>query len=264
MIPVLEDQSMTNAAVKMPLAVGTRRGPPNAPPPGWGDDDLTKFWDAARCNQFGTFVNKPIYRKLTAIDGLFAMISKDWLNPDDEISAMLLLRCHSAFRATAGLAAAGQVAECFIMNRAVLEYAAYALHLHRNAEVRMIWLDRHKDAGSMEASRNALSHNKVKKTVEAVNRHAAERFEKLYQWAIDFGAHPNERSVTGNMKIVEGESRREMLAIMQHGDGLELDAALVGTARCGMCALEILQAVFNARFELLGINAAMLEVRRGL
>jgi hypothetical protein len=57
-------------------------------------------------------VNKPIYRKLTAIDGLFAMISKDWLNPDDEISAMLLLRCHSAFRAAVGLAAAGQVAEC--------------------------------------------------------------------------------------------------------------------------------------------------------
>ena len=150
------------------------------------------------------------------------------------------------------------------MNRALLEYAAYALHLHRNADVRMIWLNRHKDAASMELSRNALSHNKVKKTVEVANGDAAERFEKLYQWAIDFGGHPNERSVTGNMKIVEGEDRREMLAIMQHGDGLQLDAALVGTARCGMCALEILQAVFNARFELLGINAAMRELRRGL
>jgi hypothetical protein len=209
-------------------------------------------------------VNKPIYRKLTAIDRLFATISNGWLNPDDEIGAMLFLRCHSAFRAAAALAAAGQVAECYVMNRALLEYAAYALHLHRNADVRIIWLDRHKDTASMEASRNALSHNKVKKTIEAANRHAAGRFEKLYQWAIDLGAHPNERSVTGNMKIVEGEGRRETLAIMQHGDGPQLDAALVGTARCGMCALEILQALFNARFEILGINAAMLEVRKGL
>jgi hypothetical protein len=255
---------MTNAAPKMPPAVETLRSPPNAPPPGWGADDLTKFWDAARCNQFGTFVNKPIYRKLTAVDGLFATISKDWLNPDGEIGAMLLLRCHSAFRTAAGLAAAGQVAESFVMNRALLEYAAYALHLHRNADVRIIWLDRHKDAASMEASRNALSHNKVKKTIEAANQHAAERFETLYQGAIDFGAHPNERSVTGNMKIVEDEGRRVMLAIMQHGDGPQLDAALVGTARCGMCALEILQGAFNARFELLGINAAMREVRSGL
>jgi hypothetical protein len=264
MIPAFEGQSMTNAATRMPPAVETRRSPPNAPPSGWGDDDLTKFWDAARCNQFGTFVNKPIYRKLMAIDGLFATISKGWLNPHDEIGAMLLLRCHSAYRTAAGLAAAGQVTESFVMNRAVLEYAAYALHLHRNADARMIWLDRHKDAASMDASRNALSHNKVKKTIEAANQNAAERFEKLYQWAIDFGAHPNERSVTGNMKFVEGEGRREMLAIMQHGDGPQLDAALVGTARCGMCALEILQVVFNGRFEILGVNATMREVRRGL
>ena len=55
-----------------------------------------------------------------------------------------------------------------------------------------------------------------------------------------------------------------MLAIMQHGDGPQLDAALVTTARCGMCALEILQVVFNARFELLGLNAAMLKVRQEL
>ena len=116
----------------------------------------------------------------------------------------------------------------------------------------------------MEASKNALAHNKVKKTVEAVNQHAGKRFEDLYQWAIDFGAHPNERSVTGNMAIVEGEERREMLTIMQHGNGPALDSALVGTARCGMCSLEILQGIFNPRFELLGINAAMLELRKGL
>jgi hypothetical protein len=51
---------------------------------------------------------------------------------------------------------------------------------------------------------------------------------------------------------------------MQHGDGPQLDAALIGTARCGMCALEILQSVFGARFTLLGVSAAMLDVRKGL
>jgi hypothetical protein len=240
------------------------RSPPNAPPLDWGEDSLTKFWDAARCNQFGNFVQKPIFRKLVAIDALFAKISDGWLNPADEIGAMLLLRCHSAFRAAAALASAGQVTESFVMNRSVLEFAAYALHLHRNADVRMIWLNRHRSKEDMEASRKTLSHNKVRKSIEAANRHAAERFEKLYQWAIDFGGHPNQRSVTGSMKVIETTDRRETLAIILHGDGPQLDAALVGTARCGMCALEILQSVFDARFTLLGVSAAMLDVRKGL
>jgi hypothetical protein len=37
-------------------------------------------------------------------------------------------------------------------------------------------------------------------TVTAVNQHAAKRFEELYQRTIDFGGHPNERSVTGNRR----------------------------------------------------------------
>ena len=240
--------------------------PSGAAPPGWGNDDLTKFWDAARQNQFGTFARKPIYGRLADIDELFVRMSKDWLNPPDEIAAMLFLRCHSAFRAAAGLAAAGQVAETYVMNRAVLEYAAYALHLHRDAALRMIWLNRHQSAADMKASRDALTHAKVLAAVTAVNQHAAKRFEDLYQHTIDFGGHPNERSVTGNMQMVEETDRRVMLAVFQRGDGPQLDLALMTTARCAMVAFEILQGLgaLDARFELLGINAAMPALRQGL
>jgi hypothetical protein len=248
---------MDNTALRTP--------PPGAVPPGWGTDELAKFWNAARQNQFGTFVQKkPAYKRLSDIDALFVRVSKDWLNPPDEIAAMLFVRCHSAFRTAASLAAAGQAAETYVMNRVVLEYAAYALHLHRDAALRFIWLNRHQSAADMKASRDALTHAKVLATVTAVNRHAAKRFENLYQHAIDFGGHPNERSVTGNMKMVEEADRRVMLAVMQHADGPELDMALITTARCAMCALEILQGAFNARFELLGVNAAMLVLRKGL
>ena len=195
---------------------------------------------------------------------MFVRISKNWLNPPDAIAAMLLLRCHSAFRAAASLAAAGQAAETYVMNRAVLEYAAYALHLHRDAAVRSIWLKRHQSAAELKAARDALTHAKISATVAAVNQHAAQRFEELYQRTIDFGGHPNERSVTGNVKMVDELDRRVMLTVMQHADGPELDMALKTTAQCGMCALEMLQGAFNARFELLGINADMLLLRRGL
>jgi hypothetical protein len=147
----------------------------------------------------------------------------------------------------------------------MLEYAGYALHINRNPELGKVWLDRHEDETKMVASRNAFSHNKVQKTISAVNQHAGERFEELYQWTIDSGGHPNERGVTANLKMThEADGKRIMLAVFQHGDGPELDLALKRTAQCGVCSLEILQGAFNALFEILGVNAAILELRSGL
>jgi hypothetical protein len=234
-------------------------------PPGWGLDGLSSFWEAARNNQFGTFVNKrPIFEKLVGIDNAFTAVSKDWLNPNDTFAALLFLRCHVAFKTASGLAAAGQAAEAYVMHRSMLEYAALALHINRNPKLRQVWLDRQKDEASKKASRNAFWHGKIKKTVVAVNPHAGKRFEDLYQWTIDLGAHPNERSVTGNMKMVDEAGRRTMQTISQHADGPPLDLALKRTAQCGVCSLEIFQGIFNTRFELLGVNATILELRKGL
>jgi hypothetical protein len=44
----------------------------------------------------------------------------------------------------------------------------------------------------------------------------------------------------------------------------ELDFALKTVARCGMISLEMLETIYSAKFVLLGIKAAMLELRKGL
>jgi hypothetical protein len=237
----------------------------DAPPPGWGDDELTKFLNAGKGNQWATFYNKrPAMAKLISIDGQFFLVSKDWLNPQSEISAFLLLRCHGAFRAASGLAMSGQLVEAYALCRSMLEYAAYAVHVYRNPASGMIWLNRHKDDAAMRAQKKEFLLTNVWASVRAANLHACQRAEELYQFTIDFGGHPNERAVTGSMKMVDEPGKRAMLAILQHGDGVELDLALKRVAQCGMVSLEMLQIVFNARFELLGINAAMLVLRSGL
>jgi len=234
-------------------------------PPGWGQDGLSSFWEAGRRNQIGTFANKRLlFSKLVGIDNAFTAVSERWSNPKDPVAALLFLRCHAAFKTASGLAAAGQAAETSAMHRSMLEYAAYALHINRNPTLGKVWLDRHQDDASLEASRSAFSHNKVKMTVFAVNQHAGKRFEELYQWTIDSGGHPNERSATGNLQMVDEGDRRIMQAIFQHADGPQLDLVLKRTAQCGICSLEILQGVFNSLFELLGVNAAILELRNGL
>lgn len=235
------------------------------PPPGWGEDDFTQFLESARSNQWATFANKKhAVGKLIAIDTQYTRASKDWLNPKNVISALLLLRSHSAFRVAASLAMAGQVTEAFVQCRATLEYSAYAVHIFRDSQLGIVWLNRHEDSASMQTQRDAFSHRKVLASVTASNAHAGKRFEELYQRTIDFGGHPNERSVTGSMKMVDESGRQTMLSIMQHGDGIELDHALKSVAQCGLVSLEMLQVVFNARFELLGVNAAILDLRMGL
>ena len=127
-------------------------------------------------------------------------------------------------------------------------------------------LDRHHDAAAFKKQKNAFTHVAVAESVKAANRHAGKRFEDLYQQTIDFGGHPNERSVTANMTMTmtKEPDRVEIKAIMQHGDGVALDFALKTVARCRMVSLEMLQIPFHPRFELLGINAAILELRKGL
>ena len=136
------------------------------PPPGWGADELTKFFDAARANQFATFFAKPgVVQKLIAIDALFVTVSKGWLNPNGVLAVFLLHRCHGAFRAAAGLAMAGQVAETYPACRAMLEFAAYAVHIHRNPTLSEIWLNRHQNGTSMKAQKTAFQHVKVAASV---------------------------------------------------------------------------------------------------
>jgi hypothetical protein len=211
---------MTNGVAEADNQASTRT------PSGWGQDDLSAFLEAARANQFATFARKPErYRRLAAIDELFVRVAKQWTNPKDAIAALLFLRCHSAFRAACGLAISGQIVEATAMHRACLETAAYALHINRNPGLGLVWLDRHQDEASLKRVRKDFKVERVRATIATCNRHAAGRFDKLYQRA---------------------------------------EAALKTTAECGMVALEILQCVFGALFEILGVNATMLDLRKQL
>jgi hypothetical protein len=255
---------MTNTAEKLPSAPpAVARSSPT--PPGWGKDELTKFLQETHQQQYATFVNKrQAIGRLIAIDALFVRVSEGWVNPSGPIGAMLFVRCHAALRAAASEAMAGQVVESYRQCRGMLENAAYAVHLHRDPALAQVWLDRHKDEAGMKASRKAFQHERVVASVTAANTHAGKRFEELYQRAIDFGGHPNERSVTGSMNMVEEPDRQLVLAIMMHGDDAALDMALKSVAQCAMVSLEMLQVIYNPKFEILGINAAMLELRKGL
>lgn len=234
-------------------------------PPGWGKDSLSEFLELAQRNRYATFANKSEwYQKLSKLDDCFLRVGKGWINPPDLVTPLLYQRAHSAFRAAAGLAMSGQVTDLYPQIRACLEYAAYGLHIGENPASVDIWLARHSGAAGMKAVKTEFTVANVRESISKRDRHSAEVFDILYQRAIDFGGHPNERSVSGSMAMNEMEDRMEFLQMHLHGDGMAFLHGLKTTAQTGVCALEIFQCLYGARYELLGVRADLLSLRRNL
>ncbi len=234
-------------------------------PVGWEADGLSKFLQAAHENRVATYATKKAeYQKLADIDACFLTIAGGWLNPVSLITPHLFVRAHAAYRAACEHALAGQLAEVFPMSRVALEYAGYAIHLHHQPMFEEVWLKRHDSEATLQAVKEEFKISNVKATIKKYDQHNAIVFNDLYQRAIDFGGHPNEGALSTNLKLVESDDKREYLQLCLHGDGMPMEYGLKTTAQTGVCVLQIFQDVFKGRFELLGVRAKVLELRKGL
>lgn len=238
---------------------------PQPRPKGWQQNDLAQYFEAAASNRAATFANhRDEFELLSRIDGCFRKVAKDWLNPQNELSAALFLISHRYFMASSEHSCAGQIAESFAMSRACLEAAGYSLHVMANPSLGPVWIKRHDDDASKAAVRKEFSPDRIRRSIDQRNKKAAEIFQKLYERAIDFGAHPNERSLSSTLEIQDGGDRRFMTVSYLAPDEMPFLHALKSSAQVGVCALEILQEVFPSRFELLGVRHIILELRKGL
>lgn len=234
-------------------------------PRGWGGDQLTDLMERAHQNRFATFQNKPEFQRLIAINDCFHKASDKWTNPTNPVAALLLIRSHAAFFAACEKATSSALADTFPHIRTCLEYAAYALHVEVTPGLTERWLRRHENEAAKTAVIRAFAVGNLRASIKKKDRHTEAVFSRLYEDSIDFGAHPNERSVSGSLAIREAaDGDREVEQLWFHGDGQTLDYLLRTTSQAGICALQILQNVFPGRFELLGINSRILELRQGL
>lgn len=234
-------------------------------PVAWGKDKLTEFFDAARSNQVATFANKQErFAKLREIDDCFLKIGENLINPQNIVPPFLLLRSHASFRGASSFAMSGQAAEAYVMMRSGLEHASYASLMSDNDTLAEIWLRRHDSEDALKKVRKEFSQAALVASIGARDAKLAKLYEKLYQDAIDFGAHPNERSVTGNMKRIKENGQTRWEQVYLHGDGIELEHALKYTAQAGLCCLHIFAHIFTERFVLLGLVPRIRALREGL
>jgi hypothetical protein len=84
------------------------------PPDGWGQDEITKFLDTVRGNEYATFANiRPSVRHYVGIDKAFRKAIESLYNTKDWFAAFFLLRAHSNFLASVRLVMSGQVPETY-------------------------------------------------------------------------------------------------------------------------------------------------------
>lgn len=234
-------------------------------PVNWGQEPLSEFWDAAMSNVVANFAHdRPDVGLLRQVDHLFSRIAQSLIEPQNPLVALLLLRTHSAFRGASLVAMTGMPTDAYPLLRAVLEYAGYALLMHRKPDYGEVWLRRHDSAAAKKAVRRAFTPTEIKDLLGTLDKGLQKVFDELYEYTIDFGGHPNEKSLTSNLSWTQTGRARAYKVQYLHGNTIWVGSAIRNTARAGLFALFAFQHTMAARFELLGIKDEMNSLRKRL
>ena len=198
---------------------------------------------------------------LVAVDQSFAKIAENLTNPPDFLAAFMLIRSHTGFRGACRMAASGQVPETFPLLRSCIEYALYALHINAKPALGEVWMRRHDNEETLRACRTSFKHASVIDTLKRRDAKLHKTIALLYERTIDFGGHPNERAMTGNVRLTESKDGSTFSTAYLHGDALSLDHAIKTTAQIGLGSLITFEHIFKGRFRLLGIDIELQKLR---
>lgn len=179
---------------------------------------------------------------LERIDRLFMdfIPSAGALRP--QTAGVLILNAHAALRAGIDLALSGQLLPVFMCLRGSLESALYANAMVGDKDLETIWLSRDRDAGARSKCRKAFTiENIIKHLATAQDAAFAERVMDAYQSTIDFGAHPNSRSVLRSLSVKDLPSghRSVSFTYMYSSDSGQVGQALVACAEIGLLVFYI-------------------------
>ena len=118
---------------------------------------------------------------------------------DGLVSMSLFGRAGGCFIGAVRLSCSGQTTEAWALLRACLENSLYAFYIANNPDLANVWFDRHKSEAHKKKCKKLFVIGTMLKALEAESRSIAKEAKRLYDTSIDWGAHPNERSLTPNL-----------------------------------------------------------------
>lgn len=235
-------------------------------PKGWGEDKITAFFDTARENCYATFHNDSSYfKRLIEINKIFLSAIDYMENSKSWFALFFFLKAHSAFLGATYLTSSTQIPEAFMVLRSVLENSLYGLFIDKNPKLAKIWLERHKDEMSKKAVRNKFKILFMLKLLRNCDSKLAKATEILYERCIDYGAHPNERSLSSFLKKETKDEGVIQFNLQYMTDNrTSIKFCLKSAAQVGICSLKILELVIPERFKITGLSEKLNIVSGGL
>ncbi|MCK6376844.1 MAG: hypothetical protein L6Q69_22480 [Zoogloea sp.] len=176
---------------------------------------------------------------LREIDQVFV----DWLasagKPKPPAAVVLIVNAHASFRAASFLALSGQLLAVFMTLRGALESALYANAIAADPQLGPVWFRRDQDEHARQRCREAFTIRKMFDSLAAVQgRPFADAVRDGYDSTIDFGAHPNSRSIVSSARLEAVGEARVLNFVYAHGPrSSELRRSLVACAEIGSLAL---------------------------
>lgn len=237
-------------------------------PPGWEQPKMTEYFESLWSNTVATFVRKEDSHRLFRIDDLMFEITSGWSggSPTAQSIVPLLMyfRAHSAFRAGCAIGMGGATVEGMAVLRQCLEFSGYATLIHDDPSLANIWWDRDQTENDEKKVRRVFTHGAVQAAIAKADAAIAKAYDTLYDRVIQFGAHPNEKSISGSMKLDITDAQTLLQQVYLQGDGHQLDHWIHTANQVGICALKIFEKVHAKRFSDLGVESKIDALARGL
>lgn len=233
-------------------------GPVGGPRGAMSDPGLQAFLKAANENEseclseysdFIEFIDK--------IDNLFRKFIAVELQ-GDPFAATLFMNAHASFLAAARLAVSGQTPPTFMALRGALESALYGLIASQSEENRLVWVNRDRD---LKRSRQLYTARKALNLLRNDPNLFAGASE-AYELTVEFGAHPNARSVIEHLRL--NEPHGVSLIYLQAISSAAVVRTIVACIETGLVILNICPHVFPDHKSAMDVHGEACKIRNDL
>lgn len=148
-----------------------------------------------------------------------------------------------------------------MLQRAVLEAAAYGLYIGDDIDRGIMWLRRDDSGTSRDKVRKAFGFGSLKHDFETRHPDLVKAFVELYDTLVDFGGHPNEAGFSISTNIREGAGEKIIDTVYLHDDsGIALNFGIKNTARVGLWIILVFRSIYPDLFAGAGASDAVDEL----
>jgi hypothetical protein len=226
----------------------------------WGKTYLTEFLRSADVNTRITYLNlKGYFEMLENIGDIFKLASDSvgYFDESNFVMALLLGRACGNYFAAVRLSSSGQLAESYVQLRAFIEDALYAFNIHSEHTLAKVWLDRHENDKSRKEAIRLFGPKNILDKLEQVDRKLGQETKSDYEYCIDYGAHPNERSVSSNLNLASGKIS---LVLLNTNTGI-FHVCLLMCVMCGLNAFRIFNLIYPDDFKKFNAEQRMQNIQ---